>query len=143
MVSKVLDMFKRNGGNVRKFRKILISVFGLMLLMLTTVWSDTRFEMEPDKIAAAETHMWQAYYTNDHVALIHELKNFLRNQFDISNSEADEIGDPLAIAAMKFGSVKSNYKTTVLSDLALACSRLSGKPDVELVPKQDAGAELD
>ncbi len=143
MASNGLCIFKRNGGNVRKFRKILISVFGMMLLMLSTAWSDTRFEIDPGKVAAAETHMWQAYYTNDHVALRQELTNLLRNQFDISISDADEICELLAIAAMKFESAKSNYKTTVLPDLELAYSRLNGKLDIEFDPKEAALAELD
>lgn len=128
-----------------KFRKILIlmGVLGLTLLMLPTVWSDTRFEMDPGKVAAAETHMWQAYYTNDHVVLRQELTNLLRNQFDISISDADEIGGLLAIAAMKFESAKSNYRTIVLPDLELVYSRLKGKLDVEFDPKEAAGAELD
>jgi hypothetical protein len=143
MVCKRPDIFKRIGGDMHKFRKILIGVLGLMLLMLPTVWSDTRFEMDPYKVAAAETNMWQAYYTNDHVALLQELKNLMHNQFDISISDAEEIGELLAIAAMKFESAKSNYKTTVLPDLELAYSRLNGKLDVEFDPKEAAMAELD
>ena len=99
--------------------------------------------MDPVKAAAAETRMWQAYYAGDHVALRQELTNLLRNQFDISISDADEIGELLASAAMKFESTKSNYKLTVLPDLELAYSWLKGKLDVEFCSKGSAGAELD
>ena len=46
---------------MHKFRKLLIlmCVLGLTLLMLPTVWSDTRFEMDPGKVAVAEARMWQ------------------------------------------------------------------------------------
>ena len=122
---------------------ILMGVLGLFLLMLPNAWSDTHFEMDPVKAAAAETRMWQAYYADDHVALRQELTNLLRSQFDISISDADEIGELLASAAMKFESTKSNYKLTVLPDLELAYSMLKNKLDVSFVPEEAAKAELD
>jgi hypothetical protein len=140
-----MDIFKRNERNVCKFRKILIlmGVLGLTLLMLPTVWSDTRFEMDPGKVAAAEARMWQAYYTNDHIALRQELTNLLRSQFGISVSEANDISRSLASAAMKFESAGSNYKLTVLPDLVRAYSILNNKRGISFDPKEAAGAELD
>jgi hypothetical protein len=76
--------------------------------------------MAPAKVATAVTHMRQAYYENDHTALRQELTNLLSDPFDISVSDADEIGELLAIAAMKFESAKSNYNTIVLPGLKLA-----------------------
>ncbi len=140
-----LEIDKLIKWNVYKSWKMLIlmGVLGLILLMLPNAWSDTHFEIDPVKAAAAETRMWQAYYTNDHVALRQELTNLLRNQFDISVSDADEIGELLASAAMKFESTKSNYKLTVLPDLELAYSMLKNKLDVSFVPEEAAKAELD
>ena len=145
MVSNGLDIFKRIEWNVCKFMKILILIgaLGLTLLMLPTVWSDTRFEMDPGKVATAEARMWQAYYTNDHIALRQELTNLLRRQFGISVSEANDISGSLASAAMKFESAKSNYKLTVLPDLELAYSMLNNKLGISFDPKEVAGAELD
>ncbi len=145
MVSIWRDIFKRIEWNVCKFMRILIlmGVLGLTLLMLPTVWSDTHFEMDPGKVAAAETRMWQAYYTNDHIALRQELTNLLRSQFGISVSEANDISRLLASAAMKFESAESNYKLTVLPDLELAYSMLENKLGISFNPKEAAGAELD
>ena len=135
MVSNWLDIGKRIEWNVRKFRKILIlmSVLGLFLLILSTAWSVTRFEMDPGKVAAAEARMWQAYYANDHIALRDELTNLLRNQFGFSITDANDIGDPLASAAMKFESAESNYKLIVLPDLERAYSR--SEPSVTSIIK--------
>ncbi len=123
---------------------VFVSVLVLSFLVLPEeVWSDIRYEMDPGKVATAETRMWQAYYANDHIALRQELATLLSNQFDISVSDADEIGELLAIAALKFESAASNYQTIVLPDLELAYSRLEGKLDVGFDPKEAAGAELD
>jgi hypothetical protein len=87
--------------------------------------------------------MWQAYYTNDHIALRQELNNLLCRQFGISVSEANGISGSLASAAMKFESAESNYKLTVLPDLELAYSMLNNKLGIGFDPKEAAGAELD
>ncbi|MCP4252190.1 MAG: fibronectin type III domain-containing protein [Candidatus Scalindua sp.] len=122
---------------------VFVSVLWISFLVLPEkVWSDVRYEMNPGKVATAETRMWQAYYANDHIALRQELTNLLRNQFGISASDADEIGELLAIAAIKFESAASNYQTLVLPDLELAYARLKEKLDVEFDPKEAAGAEL-
>ncbi len=124
-------------------RLVFVSALVFSFLVLPEgVWSDVHYEMDPDKVATAETRMWQAYYANDHIALRQELTNLLRNQFGISVSDADEIGELLAVAAVKFESATSNYQTLVLPDLELAYSRLKGKLDVEFDPKEAAGAEL-
>lgn len=121
----------------------LIGVLGLFLLLVPNAWSDAHFEMDPGKVAAAETRMWQAYYANDHVTLKQEFTNLLRNQFDISISDADEIGTLLASATMKFESTKSNYQLTVLPDLERAYSTLKDKLGFGFDPKEAAGADLD
>ncbi|KHE93270.1 MAG: fibronectin type III domain-containing protein [Candidatus Scalindua rubra] len=136
---------KRIEWNVRKFRKtlILIGFLGLFLLILPTAWSDTRFEMEPDKVAVAEVRMWQAYYANDHTVLRQELTNLLRNQFGLSVSDANDIGEPLATAVMKFESAKNNYNLTVFPYIESAYSTLKDKLGAGFDPKEAAGAELD
>ncbi len=144
-VGNRLDIGKRIEWTVHKFKKILIlmGVLGLALLMLPTVWSDTHFKMDPGKVAAAESRMWQAYYANDHVALRQELTNLLRSQFGISASDAKDIGVTLASAAMKFESTENNYKLTILPDLERAYSLLKNKLDISFDPKEAARAELD
>jgi Fibronectin type III domain. len=136
---------KRIEWNVRKFRKtlILIGFLGFFLLILPTAWSSTRFEMEPGKVAVAEVRMWQAYYANDHTALRQELTNLLRNQFGLSVSDANDIGEPLARAAMKFESEKNNYNLTVLPYIESAYSMLKDKLGTGFDPKEAAGAELE
>ncbi len=122
---------------------ILAGVIWISMLSVPKAWSGTRFEMDPFKVASAETRMWQAYYANDHIALLQELTNLLHSQFGISVSDAKDIGEVLAGAAMKFESAESNYKPTVLPDLELAYSMLKNKLGVDFDPKVAAGAELD
>ncbi|MFQ5787979.1 MAG: hypothetical protein ACE5H1_08355, partial [Thermodesulfobacteriota bacterium] len=140
-----LDIGKRIEWNMHKFRKILIlmGVLGLTLLMSPAVMPDTRFKMDPGKVAAAETRMWQAYYAKNHIALRQALINLLRSQFGISASDAKDIGVILASAAMKFEFAESNYKLTVLPDLERAYSLLKNKLGISFDSKEAAGAELD
>lgn len=122
---------------------VLIGVLGICLFMLPAAWSDTRFEFDSVKVAAAETRMWKAYYSNDHKTLGSELLELLHSQFGISLPEATEVCEPLAGAAMKFETGKSDYNITVLPGLELAYSRLKRKLGGSFDPKEAARAELD
>ena len=120
-----------------------MGTFGLCVFVLSTAWAGSHFEMDPDKVGAAEARMWQAYYTNDQATIMQELTSLLHNQFGISVSEAGDIGELLASAAMKFESAENNYKLTVLPDLERAYTLLENKLDIGFDPKEAAGAEMD
>ena len=58
--------------------------------------------LDPDKIAGAETRMWQAYYARDLLRLHSEMAALLRAQFGVPPMDADRIARSLVAAAMKF-----------------------------------------
>jgi hypothetical protein len=124
-------------------RLFLAMWLGMTLLLTSTAWADNRFIINPDKVAVAEASMWKAYYTNNISMLRRELLQLLRSQFDLSIMEAMGVGEPLALAAMKFDGARSNYKPKVLPDLELAYSRLKKATGTTYDPKEAARAELD
>jgi hypothetical protein len=143
-ISKNINYRSQIVVNLYRIKRLaFVCALGLSFLVLPEVWSDVRFEMDPGKVADAETRMWQAYYANDHIMLRQEIENLLNCQFGISVSDAKEIGESLASAAMKFESAKSNYKLTVLPDLERAYSLLKNKLDISFDPKEAAKAVLD
>ena len=58
--------------------------------------------LDPNKIPAAETRMWQAYYARDLLRLHNETAALLRAQFRIPPADAEGIAGSLVGAAMKF-----------------------------------------
>lgn len=66
----------------------------------------------------------EGFYSNDIRMLWRELLNLLHSHFGLSIMEAMDVGEPLALAAMKFESIRSGYKSKVLPDLDLAYTRL-------------------
>lgn len=98
--------------------------------------------LEPDKIAAAETHMWQAYYARDLPRLYREMAALLRAQFRLSAGDADRIAKSLVVAAMKFASSRANYEQVVLPDLELAYRQLRAVLKLSFEPREAARAEL-
>lgn len=111
--------------------------------MLPVAWPDARFEINPDKIAAAETRMWKSYYSRDLETFRQELVNLLQGQFGISPHEAQAVGEPFAGAVMRFESAGSRYQHTVLPSLKLAYSHLKQKVAISFDPEEAAEAELD
>ncbi len=124
-------------------RLILAHILVLSFIVLPEAWSLERFEMDPLKVAAAETRVWRVSYANDYTALRQELENLVSSQFGISEADTDYIGEQLANATVKFAAVDSNYKSTVLPYIELAYSRLKQILDVSFDSKEVAGAELD
>jgi hypothetical protein len=138
-------MNKQGDWHRRYFMKCLYLTVWLCLtlLMISTVWADNRFKINPDKVATAEVQMWKAYYSNDVMMLRRELLNLLRSHFGLSIMEAMNVCEPLALAAMKFDRAKSDYKSKVLPDLERAYVRLKNATGILYDPKEAARAELD
>jgi hypothetical protein len=98
--------------------------------------------VDPDKVAAAETHMWQAYYAGDLLKLHRELVYLLHSQFQISPIGAERIAENLSMAAMKFEILHSNYEEAVLPDLEKAYRKLKKVLKRPYIPQEAAKAEL-
>ena len=71
---------------------------------------------DPDRTAALELDMWQAYYAKERVRLFRLLVTLLREQYHYPWSTAAIEGFHLARAAATFGDATSQYET-VLPDL--------------------------
>ena len=71
---------------------------------------------DPDRTAALELEMWQAYYAKERVRLFRLLVTLLREQYRYPWSTAATEGFHLARAAATFGDATSQYET-VLPDL--------------------------
>jgi hypothetical protein len=97
---------------------------------------------DADKVAQAETRMWQAYYSEDKTQLGFQLIALLRNQHGLSLLEAKEIGELLARSAMKFRLAKGDYESVALPDLAKAYSLIKLATGAPFDPDKVARAEL-
>ncbi|KPL09102.1 hypothetical protein AMJ85_07210 [candidate division BRC1 bacterium SM23_51] len=98
---------------------------------------------DSDRIAAAETRMWQAYYSGDSATLGRELVALLRGQFGLSSRNAMEVGKDLARATLAFQSLGGDYERHVLPPLERAYARLKAATDGAWDPAAAAHAELD
>ena len=95
-----------------------------------------------EKVAQAETKMWQAYYSQDQMQLGLHLISFLRNQHGISFLEAKRSGELLAQASMKFRSAQGNYEDIILEDLTEAYRIIEKASGLSYDPEEVASAEL-
>ncbi len=103
----------------------------------------SRVEIDPAKVASAETCMWKAYYSKDFVTLNNELAKHLSYQYSLTPSDAGDIAGSFSSAAMKFALARSDYELTVLPDIELAYSQIKDKLNVSFDPMEAASAELD
>jgi hypothetical protein len=74
---------------------------------------------DPDRVAALELDMWQAYYKKEKVRLFRGLVTMLHEQNRYSWVRASQAGFYLARAAATFGDARSDYER-VLPDLEKA-----------------------
>lgn len=98
--------------------------------------------LDTDKIAAAETRMWRAYYARDLPRLHGEMAALLRAQFRIPPADAERIAKSLVGAAMKFATGGGNYEQVVLPDLEVAYLQLRALLKLSFDPREAARAEL-
>jgi hypothetical protein len=98
--------------------------------------------LDPDKIATAETRMWQAYYAGDLARLHSEMVSLLRAQFRLAPADAERIARSLSVAAMKFAISGGNHEQVALPDLELAYLQLKTVLKLSFDPREAARAEL-
>jgi len=131
----------RQSGSAILRSFIVVGVIALLCTNGNWAFSGS-FVFEPDKIAAAETRMWQAYYARDLPRLHSEMAALLRAQFRLSSEDAERIAKSLAVAAMKFASSGANYERVVLPDLEVAYLQLRVLLKRSFDPREAARAEL-
>ena len=114
---------------------VLIAVWGLRITF-------GRPTFDADKVAQAETRMWQSYYSGDKIQLGLQLIALLRNQHSLSLWEAKEIGELLASSTMKFRSASGDYERVALPDLVKAYVLIKQATGAPFDPDKAARAEL-
>ena len=82
------------------------------------------FQFDPDRIAAAETRMWKAYYNQNIRELGFEMIGVLQEQFQLSAPDALAVAADLSSATFAFQSTKENYPTQAHFGLKSAYTRL-------------------
>ncbi len=101
-----------------------------------------RPSFDADKVARAETRMWQAYYAGNETDLGLQLIAQLRRHHGLSLFEAREVGELFARAALKFRSAGGDHDSVCLPDLTRAYSRIQQAADARFDPEEAARAEL-
>ena len=98
--------------------------------------------LDASYIAAAETRMWKAYYTESPGRMIVELFRLLRHQFGLSVVSATLVGKDLAIAATTFSKITEDYERRIVPPLERAYARIRDAVDEQWDPHAVARAEL-
>ena len=125
-----------------RFLKWAILVVVIVLAVVSFWIMVERPSFDADKVAQAETRMWQAYYSGDKTQLGLQLIALLRNQHGLSLLEAKEIGELLASSAMKFRSANGDYESVALPDLSKAYGLIKRATGAPFDPGRVARAEL-
>lgn len=120
---------------------VIVAVVGILCTVGSRAFSEVP-DLDPDKIAAAETRMWQAYYARDLPRLHSEMAALLRAQFRIPPADAERVAKSLVGAAMKFAISGANYEQVVLPDLEVAYLQLRALLKLSFDPREAARAEL-
>jgi hypothetical protein len=98
-------------------------------------------QFNPDRLAALEVRMWQAYYAKERARLFALLVTMLREQYRYSWATAAKEAFHLARAAATFGDLKGGYDV-VLPDLEAAYSTAKSWLRAGFDPRAVARAEL-
>jgi len=125
-------------------RRTVLILAGLLMVLLAFGYARRRWlgPFDPDRIAASETRMWQAYYRRDAQSLGREMVTLLRKQFGLSLADSIEVGKDLAGAAMAFQDSSRN-SDQVLPGLERAYARLKKVSGGTWDAAEAARAELD
>jgi len=98
-------------------------------------------QFNPDRLAALEVRMWQAYYAKERARLFALLVTMLHEQYRYSWATAAKQAFHLARAAATFGDLKGGYEV-VLPDLEAAYSTAKSWLRAGFDPRAVAKAEL-
>jgi hypothetical protein len=119
---------------------ILLTVAGYVLLAAPAGPRSLRV-FDPDRVAALELDMWQAYYAKEKLRLFRGLVTMLHEQNRYSWARAGQAGFHLARAAATFAELRSNYEQ-VLPDLERAYAIERDWLSAGFDPRAVARAEL-
>jgi hypothetical protein len=139
-MQKIAAAARQAGRAIRK-SGLIVGVVAVLCTVGYPAFSEVP-GFDPDRIAAAETRMWQAYYTRDLSRLHGEMADLLRAQFRIPPADAERIAKSLVGAAMNFTIPGANYEQVVLPDLEVAYLQLRALLKLSFDPREAARAEL-
>jgi hypothetical protein len=120
---------------------VLLAVFVYVGFIQTPPGPRTLRMFDPDRMAALELDMWQAYYARENVRLFRGLVTSLHEQNRYPWSKAVIAGFRLARAASTFADLRSDYEQ-VLPDLERAYAIAAGWTNAGFSPAAVARAEL-
>jgi hypothetical protein len=86
---------------------------GAVALLMPGRGSRSLKDFDPDRMAALETDMWQAYYMHENVRLFRGLLVMLHEQYRYSWGKAAVAGFHLARAASTFSGIRTDYDRVV------------------------------
>jgi hypothetical protein len=98
---------------------LAVTVLGLVVLVYPPPGPRSMRVFDPDRTAALELDMWQAYYQKENVRLFRGLVTLLHEQYRYSWGKATSAGFYLARAAATFAKARDGYER-VLPDLERA-----------------------
>jgi hypothetical protein len=96
---------------------------------------------DPDRTAALELDMWQAYYAGRNIRLFSDLVTLNHEQYKYTWARASQVGYHLARAASTFARIRDNYDQ-VLPDLERAYAIAKDWTRASFDPAAVARAEL-
>ncbi len=97
---------------------------------------------DPQRVAAAETRMWQAYYGGRMASLAYEMAGLMREQMGASLWTTKRVIEPMAEGTRIFARGKGDYNREVLPRLEISYARLGSACGETWNPHEVAQAEL-
>ncbi len=123
-------------------KKFTILILSILVIIGIVFIQFQRPAFNVNKVAKAETEMWQAYYTDNKAKLGLLLISLLQTQYGLTLSESKEAGELFASSAMKFHATRKDYNSIVLPDLTAAYRVIKDAKKLSFDPKQAAEVEL-
>jgi hypothetical protein len=120
---------------------VVLAMGVYLLFFLTPSGPRSLREFDPDRTAALEVDMWQAYYKGENVRLFRGLVALTHEQFRYSWARALQASFHLGRAAARFAKMRSDY-ATVLPDLEAGYTIARDWTNETFDPKAVAKAEL-
>jgi hypothetical protein len=127
------------------FKKKSVVALLLIAIALFVTWLkiNSPLPLDSKKIAAAETSMWQAYYSNQPSKLGKELIALLRHQFGLSLLQALSVSKDLMDATLTFNKSQGDYNNKVLPHLVKAYEKIRKARNENWDADDAAKAELE
>jgi hypothetical protein len=120
---------------------VLLAVGGYALFIATPPGPRSLRAFDPDRTAALEVDMWQAYYLKQNARLFADLVTLTHEQYRYPWAKAVRASFHLARAASTFGNLRSDYEQ-VLPDLERAYAIAADWTGARFDPAAVARAEL-